>query len=46
VAEETGRLKAELEQAQRRVAEVEATTKEPEREREVQEEQRPWWKFW
>lgn len=46
VAEETGRLKAELEQAQRRVAEVEATTKEPKRERDVQEEQRPWWKFW
>lgn len=48
--EEVGRLKAELEHAQRRVAEVEVAAEEL---RQVQgtaeattEEQRPWWKFW
>lgn len=45
--EEVGRLKAELEQAQRRVAEVEATAEERERERAAAAEERhPWWKFW
>lgn len=46
MAEEVGRLKSELEQAERRIAEVEATTKEPKREGEAAEERHPWWKSW
>ena len=46
-AEEMGRLKAELDQAQRRVAEFEAVTDDLEREREAAEAvRRPWWRFW
>jgi hypothetical protein len=48
-AEEMGRLKAELEQAQRRVAEFEAVTNELEREQEAaaaETARRPWWRFW
>jgi hypothetical protein len=48
-AEEVGRLKAELEQAQQRVAEFEAVTDELEREREAAAAgaaRRPWWRFW
>jgi hypothetical protein len=42
-AEEVGRLKAELEQARQRIAELEAVTDELER---VQAARRPWWRFW
>jgi hypothetical protein len=48
-AEEIGRLKAELEQAQRRVAEFEAVTDDLERERAAaaaEAARRPWWRFW
>ena len=47
-AEEIGRLKAELEQAQQRVAEYEAVTDELERAQatEAAAAARPWWRFW
>jgi hypothetical protein len=47
-AEEMGRLKADLEEARRRVAEFEAATDELERERDAAaaEQRRPWWRFW
>jgi excisionase family DNA binding protein len=48
-AEEVGRLKAELEQAQQRIAEFEAVTDELEREQEAaaaEGARRPWWRFW
>ena len=48
-AEEVGRLKAELDQAQRRVAEFEAVTDDLEREQEAvaaEAARRPWWRFW
>jgi hypothetical protein len=49
MAEEMGRLKAELEQARQRVAEFEAVTAQLEREQEVaaaEAARRPWWRFW
>jgi DNA repair exonuclease SbcCD ATPase subunit len=45
-AEEIGRLKAELEQARRRVAEFEAVTDELERVQAAEASRRPWWRFW
>jgi excisionase family DNA binding protein len=48
-AEEIGRLKAELEQAQQRVAEYEAVTDELERAQAAEAAEatsRPWWRFW
>ena len=48
-AEEVGRLKAELDQAQRRVAEFEAVTDDLEREQEAvaaEAARRSWWRFW
>jgi hypothetical protein len=49
MAEEMGRLRAELEQAQQQVAEFEAVTDELERERQAEAAaaaRRPWWRFW
>jgi len=49
MAEELGRLKAELEQARQRVAEFEAVTEEWEQAQaaEIAEAAgRPWWRFW
>jgi hypothetical protein len=48
MAEEMGRLRAELEQAQQ-VAEFEAVTDELEREQQAEAAaaaRRPWWRFW
>lgn len=48
-AEEVGRLKAELDQAQRRVAEFEVVTDDLEREQAAaaaEAARRPWWRFW